>query len=137
MTTVPHTGHGGTETRRSSSGSVFAVSPWLVVAAVLATLAPQGAAAQTGLTAAPQLTRVYDAIFDARFGAVPAYNARVEELSSLVMETEAISDSSAERSQEVAGIAEAQMSAVRRVAEAMVTLSSRIRELEQAVNRFQ
>ncbi|MFD0675131.1 methyl-accepting chemotaxis protein [Cohnella sp. GCM10027633] len=64
-------------------------------------------------------------------------NARVEELSSLVMETEAISDSSAERSQEVAGIAEAQMSAVRRVAEAMVTLSSRIRELEQAVNRFQ
>lgn len=63
--------------------------------------------------------------------------ARIEELASLVTQTEAISDSSAERSQEAAGIAEAQMNAVRRVADAMATLSSRIRELEQAVNGFQ
>ncbi|MFC5528530.1 methyl-accepting chemotaxis protein [Cohnella yongneupensis] len=63
--------------------------------------------------------------------------ARVEELASLVTQTEAISESSAERSQDVAGIAEAQMNAVRRVAEAMGTLSNRIRDLEQAANRFQ
>ena len=63
--------------------------------------------------------------------------ARVEELASLVTQTEAISDSSAERSQDVAGIAETQMNGVRRVAEAMGTLSARIKELEQAANRFQ
>ncbi|MBO9596677.1 MAG: hypothetical protein J7559_02475 [Cohnella sp.] len=62
--------------------------------------------------------------------------ARVEELMSLVVQTEAISESSAERSQDVAGFAEAQMNAVRRVAEAMGTLSERIRELEQAANKF-
>lgn len=62
--------------------------------------------------------------------------ARVEELMSIVVQTEAISESSAERSQDVAGFAEAQMNAVRRVAEAMGTLSGRIRELEQAANKF-
>jgi len=63
--------------------------------------------------------------------------ARVEELMSIVVQTEAISESSAERSQDVAGFAEAQMNAVRRVADAMGTLSERIRELEQAANKFQ
>ncbi|WP_027087855.1 methyl-accepting chemotaxis protein [Cohnella panacarvi] len=63
--------------------------------------------------------------------------ARVEELMSIVVQTEAISESSAERSQDVAGFAEVQMSAVRRVAEAMGTLSERIRELERAANKFQ
>jgi methyl-accepting chemotaxis protein len=62
--------------------------------------------------------------------------ARIEELSTLVGQTEAISEASAERSQDVAGIAESQMNSVRRVADAMVSLSERIRELEQAVNRF-
>ncbi len=62
--------------------------------------------------------------------------ARIEELMSIVVQTEAISESSAERSQDVAGFAEAQMNAVRRVAEAMGTLSERIRELEQAANKF-
>jgi len=63
-------------------------------------------------------------------------NARIEELSSLVIQTEGISVSSAERSQDVAGIAGSQMTAVRRVADAMGSLSQRIRALEQAVNRF-
>lgn len=62
--------------------------------------------------------------------------ARVEELASLVTQTEAISESSAERAQDVAAIAEAQMNAVRRVADAMGTLSQRIQELEQASGRF-
>ncbi|MCD9023995.1 methyl-accepting chemotaxis protein [Cohnella silvisoli] len=62
--------------------------------------------------------------------------ARIEELSTLVGQTEAISEASADRSQDVAGIAESQMNSVRRVAEAMGSLSERIRELEQAVNRF-
>lgn len=62
--------------------------------------------------------------------------ARIEELSILVGQTEAISESSAERSQDVAGIADSQMNSVRRVAEAMNSLSQRIHELEQAVNRF-
>lgn len=63
--------------------------------------------------------------------------ARVEELMSIVIQTEAISESSAERSQDVAGFAEAQMNAVRRVAEAMGALSERIRDLEHAANKFQ
>jgi methyl-accepting chemotaxis protein len=62
--------------------------------------------------------------------------AQVEELSTLVSQTEAISESSADRSQDVAGIAESQMNTVRRVADAMGSLSTRIRDLEQAVNRF-
>ena len=62
--------------------------------------------------------------------------ARIEELSVLVGQTEAISEASADRSQDVAGIAESQMNAVRRVADAMSELSGRIIELEQAVNRF-
>lgn len=62
--------------------------------------------------------------------------AQVEELSTLVSQTEAISDSSADRSQDVAAIAESQMNSVRRVADEMGTLSERIRELEHAVNRF-
>lgn len=62
--------------------------------------------------------------------------ARVEELSSLVQQTEEISDETAERSRDAAGVAESQMNAVHRVAEAMNTLSGRIRELEKAVNRF-
>ncbi|QMV40846.1 methyl-accepting chemotaxis protein [Cohnella cholangitidis] len=62
--------------------------------------------------------------------------AQVEELSILVSQTEAISESSAERSQDVAGIAESQMNTVRRVADAIGSLSARISELEQAVNRF-
>lgn len=62
--------------------------------------------------------------------------ARVEELSTLVSQTEVISESSAERSQEVAGIAESQSNSVRRVADAMNLLSQRIHILEQAVNRF-
>jgi methyl-accepting chemotaxis protein len=61
---------------------------------------------------------------------------RIEELSSLVIQTEAISESSAERSQDVAGIAESQMTSVRRVADAMSSLSKRIQALEQAVNQF-
>jgi hypothetical protein len=44
-----------------------------LVASALAWTAPiAGAPAQSGLTAAPQLARVYDAIFDARFGDTPA-----------------------------------------------------------------
>ncbi|MFC5405560.1 methyl-accepting chemotaxis protein [Cohnella soli] len=62
--------------------------------------------------------------------------AQVEELSALVAQTEAISESSAERSQEVADISDTQMGSVRMVADAMVRLSGRIRELEQAVNKF-
>lgn len=62
--------------------------------------------------------------------------AQVEELSTLVGQSDAISESSAERSQDVAGIAESQMISVRKVADAMGSLSDRIRELEQAVNRF-
>lgn len=62
--------------------------------------------------------------------------ARLEELSSLVGETEAISESSAERAQEVAEIAESQMVSVRKVATGMGELADRIKELEQAVNRF-
>jgi methyl-accepting chemotaxis protein len=62
--------------------------------------------------------------------------AQVEELSTLVDQSDAISESSAERSQDVAGIAESQMISVRKVAEAMGALSDRIRELEQAVDRF-
>ncbi|MFC5469544.1 hypothetical protein ACFPPD_12495 [Cohnella suwonensis] len=62
--------------------------------------------------------------------------AQVEELSALVAQTEAISESIAERSQEVADISDTQMGSVRMVADAMVSLSGRIRELEQAVNKF-
>jgi len=61
---------------------------------------------------------------------------QVEELSTLVSETNAISESSAERSQDVAGIAESQMNSARKIADAMVSLSERIHELEKAVNRF-
>ncbi|WP_158602210.1 methyl-accepting chemotaxis protein [Cohnella endophytica] len=62
--------------------------------------------------------------------------AQVEELSALVDQTEAISESSAQRSQDVADIAESQMGSVRMVADAMVSLSKRIRDLELEVNRF-
>lgn len=63
-------------------------------------------------------------------------NARIEELSALVGQTEAISETSADKSQEAAGFAESQMNAVQRVAEAMGVLSGRIRDLERAANRF-
>ncbi|MBB6732528.1 methyl-accepting chemotaxis protein [Cohnella zeiphila] len=61
---------------------------------------------------------------------------RSEELAALVEQTEAISESSAERSTDVAGIADSQMGAVRRVADAMAELAKRIRDLETAVKRF-
>ncbi len=62
--------------------------------------------------------------------------AQLEELSALIEQTEAISASSAERAQDVADIAESQMNSVRKVADETNALASRIRELEQAVNRF-
>lgn len=62
--------------------------------------------------------------------------AQLEELSSLIEQTEAISASSAERAQDVAYIAESQMNSVRKVADETNVLASRIRELEKAVNRF-
>ncbi|RUS45933.1 methyl-accepting chemotaxis protein [Cohnella sp. AR92] len=62
--------------------------------------------------------------------------ARTEELAALVEQTEAISESSADRSQDVAEIADFQVNAVRRVADEMGVLSSRVHELEKAVNRF-
>jgi len=62
--------------------------------------------------------------------------ARLEELSALVSQTEAISESSAAMSTDVADIAESQRGSVQKVASEMGALAERIRELETAVNRF-
>jgi tetratricopeptide (TPR) repeat protein len=60
--------------RRSLSSSVA----WCGVLAIVAlgAIAPTSAAQQQGLTAAPEIARVYDAIFDGRFADVPALTAR-------------------------------------------------------------
>ena len=74
---VTETGHGDTETRRVLFARRASVTPWLVSVIVAAACAAgETAHAQTGLTAAPQLSRVYDAIFDARFDAVPGLLAQ-------------------------------------------------------------
>jgi tetratricopeptide (TPR) repeat protein len=68
------TNHRHTATQGLFSFSVFAVPLWFVIIGLVASATgPRVYAAtpQTGLTAAPQLARVYDAILDARFEEVP------------------------------------------------------------------
>ena len=70
MTTFPPTNHRDTKAQRPFSVfSVFSVSLWFVTLGLVAASASRldAAAPQRGLTAAPQLARVYDAIMDARF----------------------------------------------------------------------